>query len=79
MTCGIATFKPGQQVSEHQHETMYEVYVLLSGKAEFTINHKKFVVSAQEAVIIEPGEIHAQHNPFDHDVSRLYFGISTDQ
>lgn len=39
-----ATFKPNDFVEPHSHNTMFEVYYIKKGKAEFTINDKKHVV-----------------------------------
>jgi quercetin dioxygenase-like cupin family protein len=38
MTFGQATFLPGQSVEEHSHETMFEVFYIQSGKADFVVN-----------------------------------------
>ncbi|WP_158975142.1 cupin domain-containing protein [Cellulophaga sp. L1A9] len=78
MMYGSAVFTPGQSVELHKHDTMFEVFYIQSGKAEFTVNSKKFIVEKGDCITIEPGEIHAQHNPFDENVEWLYFGVATD-
>lgn len=78
MTFGQATFKHGQMVEPHAHETMFEVFYIEKGKAEFIVNDVKIVLSPGDSITIEPGEKHAQSNPFDEDVTWLYFGIATD-
>jgi len=78
MTFGEATFQPGQSVEEHKHDTMFEVFYIQSGKAEFTVNGEKFVLSTGDCLSIEPGELHSQANPYNEPVTWLYFGIATD-
>lgn len=78
MMYGTALFKPGQQVELHKHDTMFEVFHIQTGKAIFTISGKQYEVCSGNCITIEPGEIHGQHNPFDTDVTWIYFGIATD-
>ena len=79
MMFSSATFKPSQKVEAHKHDTMYEVFFIQSGKAEFIINNKKEIVTTGDCITIAPGEIHSQSNPFQKDVTWLYFGIATDK
>lgn len=78
MMFGTAIFKPGDKVDLHQHETMFEVFFIQKGKAIFEVNGEKHVLSEGNCITIEPGELHAQSNPFDIDVSWTYFGIAID-
>ena len=78
MTFGQATFKPGQAVETHKHDTMFEVFFIQSGKAAFTINGNRIELKEADVVSIEPGELHSQENPYDEPVTWLYFGIATD-
>ena len=78
MMYGTAIFKPGQKVELHKHDTMYEVFLIQTGKAIFIISGNEYEVSPGNCITIEPGELHAQRNPFDTDVSWTYFGIATD-
>lgn len=78
MMYGTAVLKPGQEVEIHKHETMFEVFHIQSGKAIFTISDKAYEVGPGHCITIEPGELHAQRNPFNIDASWTYFGIATD-
>jgi quercetin dioxygenase-like cupin family protein len=78
MTFGKATFKPGQEVEMHKHDTMYEVFYVLSGKALFIVNNEEIELTPEMCLTIEQGELHSQKNPFTEDVTWLYFGIATD-
>lgn len=78
MTFAQATFKPGQRVDTHVHATMTEVFYVQSGKAEFVVEGERMEVVAGDTIVIDAGEKHAQSNPFEEDVTLLYFGIATD-
>ncbi len=78
MTFGQAIFKPGQSVDEHKHETMFEVFLIESGKAIFVVKGEKVELETGDCLTIEPNELHSQSNPYDEDVRWLYFGIATD-
>jgi len=73
------TFKPGQSADTHVHKTMYEVFYTESGKGVITVEDKEVVMEEGYCLTIEPGERHSQANPFDKDVTWLYFGIATDK
>jgi len=77
-TFGMATFKPGQSVPAHKHDAAYEVFYVLSGKAEFIVNGEKIELTAGDCITIEPGETHPQSNPYEEDLTWLYFVITTD-
>ncbi|MFA7209795.1 MAG: cupin domain-containing protein [Parcubacteria group bacterium] len=77
-TFGMATFKPGQSVPAHKHDAAYEVFYILSGKAEFIVDGKKIELTAGDCITIEPGETHTQSNPYDEDLTWLYFIITLD-
>ena len=64
MMFGSATFKPGQAVETHKHNTMYEVFYIQSGKAEFIVNDKKMILISGDCITIEQGELHSMNNPF---------------
>ena len=78
MMFGAATFTPGQAVETHKHDTMYEVFYIQSGKAEFIVNDKKMIVVPGDCITIEQGELHSMNNPFSENVTWVYFGIATD-
>ncbi|MCL7764157.1 cupin domain-containing protein [Polaribacter sp. Z014] len=79
MMFGSATFTPGQSVETHKHNTMYEVFYIQSGKAEFIVNDQKMIVVPGDCITIEQGEFHSMSNPFSENVTWLYFGIATDK
>ncbi len=78
MNLGKATLKPGQCTTKHKHNTMYEIFYVLSGKAKFNIEGKSFEIEKEQCILIEPRETHSQSNPYKKNVDLLYFGISTE-
>jgi quercetin dioxygenase-like cupin family protein len=78
MTFGQAVLRSGQEVDEHVHPTMCEVFYILSGKAVFQINGTDYQIVEKDCIYIESGERHSQKNPFEEDATWLYFGISTE-
>lgn len=78
MMFGSATFTPGQAVETHKHDSMYEVFYIQTGKAEFIINNLKLIVVPGDCITIEQGELHSMSNPFKENVTWVYFGIATD-
>lgn len=73
------TFRTGQFVERHRHASMYEVFYIQQGKAEFCVNEVTFTVEEGDCITIEQGEFHSMSNPFQEEVTWLYFGIATDE
>ena len=48
-------------------------------RRSFTFKVNKIEVNKGDCITIAPGEIHWQSNPFQEDVTWLYFGIATDE
>jgi mannose-6-phosphate isomerase-like protein (cupin superfamily) len=70
-----AKLAKGQQVEEHAHLDMTEVYFVLQGRGEIIINS---VVSALEpgvCVVVEPTEKHSVLCVSDEPLVLLYFGV----
>ena len=76
MNFGEATFKSGDAVDLHSHETMTEIFYITSGKAIFEIKGSMSEVEKGDCIIIEAGEKHLQKNISDSNVTWIYFGIS---
>ena len=78
MMFGEATFKPGDGVDLHVHETMTEIFYITSGRAVFEIEKNILEVEKGDCIVIEAGEKHLQKNESQDDVVWLYFGISNE-
>ena len=57
---------------------MFEIFYILKGKAEFVVNKEKVEVGKEDCIILEPGDLHSQSNPYEKDVVWTYFCIATD-
>ena len=75
MMFGSATFKSGQKVETHKHETMSEIFYIDKGNIDFEVENKKIQLKAGDCITIEAGENHSQYNPYNEDATVLYFGI----
>lgn len=62
------TIAPGKSSLPHYHKESEESYLILSGKAEMTIDSAPFDLSPGEAVLIEPYETHQISNPGPDDL-----------
>ena len=78
MNFSSAIFKPGQSVETHSHPTMYEVFYILKGRAEFVVEQDKVILGVGDCITIAPGEMHSQCNPYQENVAWIYFGIAID-
>ena len=55
---GYATWQPGQDCEVHSHDDAAEVFVILDGACEFTVDGRSLVVPAGQALYLGPGERH---------------------
>ncbi len=74
---GIINPKSG--IGHHFHHQIEEMYVLLSGEAEFTVNGRTSVLKAPVAVPCKMGDSHAVHNHTDQPLKWLNFAVSKDK
>lgn len=59
----ISVIRPGMRAHDpHQHDGE-EIYFILEGEAEVTIEDEPFLVKANSAVFITPGRRHGIRNP----------------
>ncbi len=63
-------------IGHHFHHSIEEMYVLLSGEAEFTINGRTSVLKAPVVVPCKLGDAHAVYNASDEPVQWLNFAVS---
>jgi mannose-6-phosphate isomerase-like protein (cupin superfamily) len=62
-------------IGEHFHHSMEEMYVLLEGEAEFTINGRTSLIKAPALVPCKLGDAHGMYNTSGKTVKWLNFGI----
>jgi uncharacterized cupin superfamily protein len=80
--CGLkmlnyAVIKPGRSFRLHYHETLEEVFYILEGKAEISINSKTSTLTPHQAVIIPRNSKHKMTNTGKTNLVYLVFGASS--
>jgi mannose-6-phosphate isomerase-like protein (cupin superfamily) len=68
---------PKSGIGHHFHHTIEEMFVLLSGEAQFTVNGRTSLIKAPAMVPCKMGDSHAIYNATDQPVRWLNFGVST--
>ena len=71
---GVINAKSG--IGHHFHHTIEEMYVLLTGEAEFTINGRTSKIKAPAIVPCKMGDAHAIYNSSKEPVRWLNFAVS---
>ena len=57
-----ARLAPGLATEPHLHPRTEEIYYILAGQAEMSIDDEQQLVSAGDAIAIPPGRVHSIHN-----------------
>lgn len=70
-----AIIKPGESVTPHIHEDMYEIFFINSGIGQLITNGSTVNIQKDSSVIIEPKEEHSFQNTGTEDLVMTYFGI----
>ncbi|MFA9289010.1 MAG: cupin domain-containing protein [Weeksellaceae bacterium] len=68
----------GKAFAQHYHESLQEVFVMLSGTARITVEHESAHLEKGDAVVIEPNEKHVMQNTSQEDVYYIALGIASD-
>jgi mannose-6-phosphate isomerase-like protein (cupin superfamily) len=72
---GVIT--PHSGIGEHFHNRCEEMFVILSGEAEFTINGRTSLLKAPVGVPDRMGSAHAIYNPTDRPVEWMNINVGT--
>ena len=64
-------------IGQHFHHNIEEMYVILDGEAEFTINGRTSRIKAPAAVPCKMGDAHGIYNSGDKSIRWLNFAVST--
>lgn len=67
---------PKSGIGHHFHHSIEEMYLILDGEAEFTINGRTAKIKAPAVVPCKMGDSHAIYNPTDRPVRWLNFAVS---
>lgn len=69
----------GSSFQSHYHEDMQEVFVMLGGPVEMTVDDSSMKLNSGDAILIEPREVHKMENLSEGSVDYLVFGISLEE
>lgn len=69
----------GRAFQLHYHEDMDEVFVIVRGEVEMTVDSESEVLYAGDAVVVPAKSQHKMTNLSEHDVEYLVFGVSRGQ
>jgi len=72
----VGVINPKSGIGHHFHHNIEEMYVLLNGAAEFTINGRTSSIKAPAIVPCKMGESHAIYNPSGESLRWLNFAVS---
>lgn len=79
--CGLrmvnyAVIQPGEAFALHHHETLEEVFYILSGRGEITVGSETQEIGPDMAVVIPKQTQHLMKNTGDEPLAYLAFGAS---
>jgi mannose-6-phosphate isomerase-like protein (cupin superfamily) len=66
----------GKAFERHYHEDMQEVFIIVHGTAEITIEQEMEALSPGDAVVIPAGSIHTMKNIGQDNVEYVVVGVS---
>ncbi len=70
------SIEPKSGIGHHFHHTIEEMYVILDGEAEFTINGRTSKIKAPAIVPCKKGDSHAIYNPTNKPLKWLNYAVS---
>ena len=74
-----AKLPAGSAFRAHYHEDMEEIFILTEGVAMMRSGSDEVSLSAGDAAIVPPREVHVMRNGSDHEVQYIVVGISSGQ
>ena len=69
----------GSSFQSHYHEDMLEVFIMLGGPVDMTVNNQSVELNQGDAILIEPREIHKMKNLSEDAIDYIVFGISAEK
>lgn len=70
-----ATLPARRSFAPHYHEDMQEVFIMLCGTAQITVDDVTVTLQAGDTITIDPGEVHTMTNPGADEVDYLAIGM----
>ena len=77
-TFASATFKPGDKVETHMHESAFEIFHVQKGNVDFVVNDEKLSLTVGDCITMEPGDFHSVENNSNEEVVLLYFLMASE-
>jgi mannose-6-phosphate isomerase-like protein (cupin superfamily) len=71
-----ASMGVGKQFARHYHEDMQEIFVIVQGEAEITVETETATLRRGDAVLIDAREVHQMRNTCDESVEYFAIGIT---
>ena len=69
----------GSSFRAHYHEDMEEVFVIINGQVQLSVEGEVVVLRPGDAIFIEPGEVHSMTNSSEVVLDYLVIGIDGDK
>ncbi len=69
----------GKSFRAHYHEDMEEIFIIVAGMAEISIDKEKNVLERGDAVIIPGKKVHVMKNIGNDDVEYVVVGITNEE
>ncbi len=74
-----ASLPAGSAFQAHYHEDMEEVFIILTGRVEMTVNGQSTELHPGDAIFVAPREVHSMRNLTNHDLEYVVLGISAEE
>jgi len=71
-----ALLPAGSSFQRHYHEDMQEVFLMISGEVQMTVDAETRRMGPGDAVLVDPGEIHQMQNLLGTAAEDIVFGIT---
>lgn len=71
-----ARLEPAKSFEAHYHQDMEEVFIIVSGSPQMSIDKHRLTLARGDMVLVQEGEIHQMTNPTDQVVEYVVVGIS---
>lgn len=72
------TLLPKKSFRSHYHETMDEIFIILSGKVKMVIDNETIMMQKRDTVIIPKRSIHTMTNLGSKTVEYIAIGVTAD-
>ena len=71
-----STLLPNKSFRSHYHEAMEEVFIILDGEVEITVEEEKAILKKGDAIVIPETAVHVMKNLTDREINYIAIGIA---